>query len=587
MFIFTIIIFCFSIIKPVFASNEFDVDQQISYAVNSSGQAKVTHQIVITNKISQIFAREYQLSIHNTKIESITAHDQYGDIINKVDREADKTIINLKFAQPVVGKDQINRFTLNYNITDFAIKKGSTWEVGVPQFDDKLANPKLDINLTVPSSFGDLSFSSIPTYSTHLVDNQNSLQFKPLASTGKLLFIFGNSQIFDFKLLYYLKNDRSTSQYLEIPIPPDTNNQTITFHSLEPLPQSTRVDQDGNWLAQYHLEPGQEVDIVIIGQAKTHPSKKRVVKINPENYLLPQKYWETDNSQLQILKNSLSTPKAIYDYTTSTLTYDYDQINSSTRKGALSTINNPANSLCTEFTDLFVTMSRIIKVPAREIEGYAYSNNSKIKPTNLGTDILHAWPEYYDSQSQTWVQIDPTWGKTTNGIDYFHDLDLNHITFVIHGIDSQSPPPPGSYKRSPSTKTVFVDFAKTALIPDSKNPSINLDKNTLTVINPNYFSLATSQISLQNSNWKEIVEQLPPLGIQTITIPYQNFFISILPASANYVFDLEIDGQKIPYRIVNRQHYLNLAIFIGSIIFLLCIGGIILTTNLNKNEKNH
>ena len=42
--------------------------------------------------------------------------------------------------------------------------------------------------------------------------------------------------------------------------------------------------------------------------------------------------------------------------------------------------------------------------------------------------------------------IDPTWGNTTGGVDYFSTLDFDHFAFVIKGIDSEYPVPAGGYK---------------------------------------------------------------------------------------------------------------------------------------------
>jgi len=82
-----------------------------------------------------------------------------------------------------------------------------------------------------------------------------------------------------------------------------------------------------------------------------------------------------------------------------------------------------------EFTDTFITLVRALGIPAREINGYAYAQNDRLRPLGLEQDVLHSWPEYYDFASQTWQQVDPTWGNTTGGLDYFHKFDLDHFTF--------------------------------------------------------------------------------------------------------------------------------------------------------------
>ncbi|MCD8507225.1 transglutaminase domain-containing protein, partial [Candidatus Woesebacteria bacterium] len=91
-------------------------------------------------------------------------------------------------------------------------------------------------------------------------------------------------------------------------------------------------------------------------------------------------------------------------------------------------------------------VSRAAGIPARRATGYAVTQNSRLRPLSLVADVLHAWPEYYDTQRNIWVPIDPTWADTTGGVDYFSKLDLRHITFAIQGRDDTLPLPAGLYK---------------------------------------------------------------------------------------------------------------------------------------------
>jgi hypothetical protein len=150
--------------------------------------------------------------------------------------------------------------------------------------------------------------------------------------------------------------------------------------------------------------------------------------------------------------------RALYDFVTSALTYDYDRLNNSKidRLGAVGALNNPESALCMEYTDLFIALSRSIGIPAREINGFALTQDPNFRPTALGgritSDILHAWPEYFSFEKQKWVQIDPTWGSTTGGVDYFDKLDTNHIVFVRKGVSAEEPLPAGAYKFDASSK---------------------------------------------------------------------------------------------------------------------------------------
>ncbi|MCL4365824.1 transglutaminase-like domain-containing protein, partial [Patescibacteria group bacterium] len=92
-------------------------------------------------------------------------------------------------------------------------------------------------------------------------------------------------------------------------------------------------------------------------------------------------------------------------------------------------------------------MARAAGIPSRELDGYAYSANTKLRPLSLTKDVLHSWPEFWDD-ARGWVMVDPTWENTTGGVDYFNKLDLNHFVFAIKGSSSSEPIPAGSYKYS-------------------------------------------------------------------------------------------------------------------------------------------
>jgi hypothetical protein len=162
------------------------------------------------------------------------------------------------------------------------------------------------------------------------------------------------------------------------------------------------------------------------------------------------------------LAGELKTPEAIYDYVVKTLKYDFNRTaGTNTRYGALNALESPDSAVCREFTDLFIALARAGGIPTREVNGFAYTANTKQRPLSLSQDVLHAWPEYYDSDKRTWIMVDPTWGSTTGGVDYFNTLDFDHIAFVVKGSDDTYPIPAGGYKsqEQKTLKDVNVSFA--------------------------------------------------------------------------------------------------------------------------------
>lgn len=586
-FLFLIISFFF-FVKPAQAIDEFKTIQKINYQIDNQGNAIVNQEIQLINNLSEIYPTTYQLVLSGPELQQITGTDNSGNIIQKIDRQNESNTIFLKFNDSHLGKDQITKFNLNYTIPNLATQKGSIWEIPIPENQSLKTTDTNEITVTVPTLFGNLSFASFNPQNSIPLNNQTQLFFNN--PNQKIFLIFGNYQLFDFRFKYFIKNTSNQNKIMEIAIPPETDSQKIVYREIFPKPLTIKIDPDGNWLAQYQLSPNQEQEINLSGQAKIIPNIIKA-KIDSNNYLKEQKYWPVSDASIKQINSSLKNIRDIYNYTINTLSYDYNSVNVSQRKGALNTLLSPAYSICTDFTDLFITLARAKGIPAREVQGFAYTNNSKIKPININADILHAWPQYYDSAKEAWISVDPTWEKTTNGIDYFNDLDPNHFAFVFHGLDSEKPLPPGAYKNEHQLKTVEVEFATQELRANYENLKIvpiktKLYQNTIIKINnQNNNSLSNLKISIPNLNWQQEINSLPPLSSIEIELPDYPFLKSLNPQSHN--FNIKVESLNIPtsqFQIPNSKFYFNLIIFIASIITFVGLGGIILTSNKSRHK---
>jgi len=582
MLIILLILFL-SISTPVFANQEFTLNQKINYQIDNQGNAFVTQNSELINNYSEIYPQNYQITISSSSIANITSNDNFGNIIQKTEAKNDQTLINLKFNQASIGKNQITNFSLSYTIPKFAVQKGNTWEISLPDFQQIQNQDSVDLTILLPTSFGNLSFASSNPNQINNLNQQTQIYFTTENVKNKnILLIFGDYQLFDFNLRYLLSNSSNYSKTQQIAIPPQTDNQKITYQKIDPQPQNIIIDQDGNWLAEYQLSANQKLEINISGQAKIIHSNQTLAEINLAQYLKPQTYWPTQNQQLIEIAQTLKTPKDIFNYVVNHLNYKTSNFELSYRKGADQTIINPNDSLCTEFTDLFVTLARIKGIPAREVEGFAYTNNPKIKPVNEFTDILHAWPQYYDSSKKAWISVDPTWTKTTSGVDFFNDLDPNHIAFVFHGLDSQNPITPGSYKDNQNVKTVEVNFSKTELnsnyfpLEIKKISSSFFKKQSIKVYNPNLNAITNLNFKIKDNKWNHHIDLIAPLSSVEISLPSEN-----LSPKINIIVNSD-NNQKANFSINNHRFYFNLIIFLGIIITLIGFGGII----FNRKHKS-
>ena len=481
--IFGLPIIQFNPVTPVYAQDklqdgkEFSTSYDVTYDVGEDGITTVTEKVTLKNLTSQYYATQFSLTIGSTNIDNVSASDPSGPLETKVEQKGTSETITVKFNQQVVGIGKTLPWTLKFNSKDFASRQGKVWEVSVPKVSSTSNLEDYRLTLAVPTSFGQ------PTTITPTPIKQSSdfgklyLTFdkKQLEEQG-VLANFGDKQLFDFDLSYHLENNNLIPILTNIALPPDTEYQDVSFTRIDPKPLNVTVDDDGNYLAWYRLNRGQKLDIRVVGSSKLYVvSKAKDPSLSNElkaKYIRPEKYWDSNHISIKQKLNEIlgsSSPQSnlekarlIHRWVAQNLQYDSERLGNGSveRLGAVTALSNPDQAVCMEFTDLFIALARAAGIPARELNGYAYTANAELRPLSLNRDILHAWPEFWDDE-KGWVMIDPTWESTTGGVDYFTKLDLNHFTFVIKGLSSEQPVPAGSYKYAgQDSHDVKVNFSE-------------------------------------------------------------------------------------------------------------------------------
>lgn len=483
IFFFLLFFFFKLFLSPVFAETNFKTDYNVTYNVLENALTHVTFDISFTNKTSQYYVSSYSIQVGFKNIENVLARDPDGKIAPTVTKNNDGNNIEIDFNKKVVGLDQQLPFTISFDTTDIAQKSGKIWDINIPGLAKQIEYNSFNVKVIVPKFLGNPSYIK-PDIGKFDGDNLNFTR-ENLGESG-ISISFGNEEIYKFDLLYHLKNPNLFPIKTEIALPPTTNYQDVQIQDIDPKPQNVSLDSDGNWLAQYILAPSKKIDIRVKGKAKIwlRPKKEELSQDQLKKYLKEQAYWQVNNNEIKDLALKLKTPYAIYQYIVNNLTYDFERVRTNQpRVGALGVLENPTSAVCLEFTDLFVALARAAGIPAREVNGFAYTQDEKERPLSLVKDVLHAWPEYYDSDIKTWVMIDPTWGNTTKGVDYFYTLDFDHFTFVIKGANSSYPIPAGGYKisRDQKTKDVNIEFGDSF---DSSPSTLSTSEN----FSKNYFS---------------------------------------------------------------------------------------------------
>ncbi len=475
----------------VFAADEFNTAYDVTYTVDEEGNTKVRQEVTVTNLTDDFYASEHQLNIGSQKISNVWAQDAGGSLEISVSKNEGNTTIRVPFGSPVVGKGKSYTFTLGYDVG--AVKKwGNLWRVDIPGISLREETSVYNLRLYVPKKFGEPSFISPNPVKRGEAPEERWFGFeKDQLAVGGVRAGFGQEQIFDFSLQFHLENPLDQKAYIEMPLPPDiAGRQKVIYKDLSPAPQEIHLDEDGNYLARYLLGRKETSAVTFRSSVLVYPEdREKILASSATAASIPEKlkkdytaslpFWNVDDLEVQKKARQLTSADAsvvsnlrsIYDYVVAHLSYDKGRLDGEfERLGAKNALVERENALCTEYADLFISLARAAGIPARLVEGYAHS--AKSVETPRVEDALHAWVEVYvpqesstshpsrkakggtpsldDSlsggrrppearQSEGWIQIDPTWGSTTGGSDYFSMFDLSHVTFVRKGYSSTEP----------------------------------------------------------------------------------------------------------------------------------------------------
>lgn len=455
--------------NPVVAADEdqyFSIKLHSTYQVNANGKTLVTQKFTIRNLSPEYFISKYGIIVSSTNLENIRVTDNGSVIEPQINKLPGQTSIGVTFAEEVLGENKSRELVISYLDGDVATISGKILEVNIPALADPHQYEQYQLDLLVPNIFGPVSRINPSNFTLKQGSDFDTFHYESLQGQG-ISAIFGKQQLFDLRLSYYLDNPNNQNALSQVTLPPETPNQKVFYHQLDPLPQTIKVDADGNFIATYEVSANSTLKVELLAQVQLLLEADPNILPAPvlPSHLTAQKFWESDNSELQVAVLELNSASELNQFVVDTLNYTEENLNNQFyRLGAAASFLEENRSLatCQEFTDLFVTLARIKQIPAKRIVGYAHSSNEELKPISVVGDVLHAWPAFYNPETNNWQEIDPTWQKTTGGIDYFSKFDLNHITFAINGVSSVLPYPAGSYQTDiqAQEKKIFVDFSQ-------------------------------------------------------------------------------------------------------------------------------
>lgn len=447
------------LVGRVQAASAFRYDTKVNYTVLDESTTQVEEVYTVTNQTARQYLTELKLTTPSDKISELKVTYADGSPIpTKVAPKNDASgtfsvatqEITMTFPRVNAGSGSRWLFVVRYKTAGLVETKGSAHTVYVPAVENNDQRSTYAITVDAPQSFGTPHFADSEK---HLVvkngDRQTYSFDRDDVADHSLSLVFGDSTIYNFNFNSPLVNNSPVPRTFTVALPPDLVTQTSVIKNIEPAPKTTRLDADGNVLAEYTLGAYQKLTVVakVEGQVRYRDynlaasgTKQDIPAAISSAYTKSTRYWPTDGAVAEAAKSVVKPDakvvdnvRSVYNYVINKLTYNDEKIKFNVRQGATKALENPSNAVCLEYADLMIAMLRSQGIPARMVIGYAYAGSLKASPDVA--DSLHSWVEAY-VPGIGWMTVDPTWGEK---FDDFGRSDLDHYAFATWGKNDSAP----------------------------------------------------------------------------------------------------------------------------------------------------
>ena len=441
------------------AAADFTYDIDLNYKLQDSGTTTVVAKYKVTYNRPDKILDLIRISAPTNDVQNLQATYPSGEkIVTKAEQKTSNSLgYNYDYKEITVDfntRDATTtalEFVVSYDTAELMDVKGSSRTLYVPSLAQIGADENYTVSVSVPQDFGKIFSTGVAPELNGVDGNLVRYTFPKTADLKRSVsLLFGESTIYEANFAFPLNNNTSQTKRYTVALPPDTSSQKIFIKSLSPEPVATRLDGDGNVLADYDV-PAQTKVVVNTDVAaqinyleynlSASGSMADIPAEIAQKYTKQTQYWQSTSPQLQVkaAQAVAGTDKVIdkvrnlYKLTVDTLSYNNEKIRYNIRQGSDKALANPDNAVCLEYSDLLIALLRSQNIPARMPVGYAYAGN--LKQSKAVADSLHSWVEVY-VPGIGWMNLDPTWGEK---FDNFGKSDLDHFTFALWGERDDTP----------------------------------------------------------------------------------------------------------------------------------------------------
>lgn len=301
-------------------------------------------------------------------------------------------------------------------------------------------------NVTVkyPKEFGESSWiSDQPEEIKSNTDSYILNISKPDSTSIKI--IFDQGIVYGFNISKSLNNNSDYSSQYELLLPPDTQFQKLIIDNIEPKPSQSIMDNNGNYLLIYTLEPNSNTDVKISGylQMEYHDfyfapdtpiynTKDIYWSLEGKNIREFERYLELNNYNIDEISDK-KLIESIYYYVIEKLTPSTDSstLSGGFRKGCIEVLDNALSATGENYADVIHTFLTYYEIPSIYTLGYV-SDISNYQEDGM----FHYWVQVYNGEN--WIVLDP-FLEDYSKVSLYGREQLDHITILNRKFNPISP----------------------------------------------------------------------------------------------------------------------------------------------------
>ena len=392
----------------------------------------------------------WSMYIHTADTQRISVENEYGPLNFDKAVEGNWTLLTIDLGRKVYA-NQTYLLKVSFYADDRITITGSEKSLGIWTITDDVYKENVTLTVNIPQSYG------LVKYEPSFLSKRESADSTILS--GQMLGVDAEEQYYlNVKLAdtvvhynvtykYTFTNEGSKTEELgefTVPGPLEGEFQEVLQIDCIPPPFSISHDESGNPRYTFVIGPidsGEQTTITmhVLIKIRLSPDYNESYSVQldkiPSNllqYTTADEYWEVDNPTINSLSKNLTEGKigvinkvkAIYDFVADNIEYDYDKFEKilsgeeTGRYGAITTYNL-RKGVCSDYSDLFVSLCRASGIPALVVSGFVYKNDGQFNQT----ENAHGWTEVFIPE-YGWLPVDPTW-------KLFGYLDGRHISELI------------------------------------------------------------------------------------------------------------------------------------------------------------